>query len=83
MTTNRRHFLTGLQGAALALPFLESHAASQQNVAKRMVHYYVPIGVNRKYFFLEKEIRILLTSERRLKSQVKQEILKNTLLRQE
>ena len=37
----------------VALPWLESvaNAESGKNVAKRMVHYYVPIGVVRRGFF--------------------------------
>lgn len=55
MNTSRRHFLRGIGGAALALPWLESLAvASPANAAKpplRMAHFYVPIGVVRRGFF--------------------------------
>jgi len=53
MKTSRRTFLQGLGGAALALPWLESvsAAAVAPTVAKRMVHFYVPIGVVRRGFF--------------------------------
>ncbi|MEM9017714.1 MAG: DUF1552 domain-containing protein, partial [Verrucomicrobiota bacterium] len=53
MNTSRRNFLRGLSGAALSLPFLESAAisASTKAVAKRMAHFYVPIGVVRRGFF--------------------------------
>ena len=53
MITSRRNFLRGLSGAALSLPFLESAglAASTKSVAKRMAHFYVPIGVVRRGFF--------------------------------
>ena len=51
---SRRKFLYGLGGAALALPCLESLAAASSIkpvVAKRMAHFYVPIGVVRRGFF--------------------------------
>ncbi len=53
MNTSRRNFLRGLSGTALSLPFLESSgmAASSKAVAKRMAHFYVPIGVVRRGFF--------------------------------
>ena len=53
MKTTRRHFLRGLGGAALALPWLESHsiAAPSTAIAQRMAHFYVPIGVVRRGFF--------------------------------
>lgn len=49
----RRNFLRGIGGAALALPWLESTslAAPANSVAKRMAHFYVPIGVVRRGFF--------------------------------
>ncbi|HIF01329.1 MAG: DUF1552 domain-containing protein [Fuerstiella sp.] len=52
-STSRRTFLRGVGGAALALPWLESiaTAASAKTVARRMVHFYVPIGVVRRGFF--------------------------------
>ena len=52
-TLSRRKFLHGLGGAALALPWLESVAVANSNagVAKRMAHFYVPIGVVRRGFF--------------------------------
>ena len=51
--TTRRTFLRGIGGAVLALPWLESLslASSMAPVAKRMVHFYVPIGVVRRGFF--------------------------------
>ena len=51
--TTRRGFLRGLGGAALALPWMESYAAKTltSGVAKRMAHFYVPIGVVRRGFF--------------------------------
>ena len=51
--TTRRGFLRGLGGAALALPWMESHGAKTltSGVAKRMAHFYVPIGVVRRGFF--------------------------------
>ncbi len=50
---SRRKFLYGLGGAALALPWMESVAvaAPAKTLAKRMAHYYVPIGVVRRGFF--------------------------------
>ena len=53
MNTSRRNFLRGLSGAALSLPLLESvsMAASTKTAAKRMAHFYVPIGVVRRGFF--------------------------------
>lgn len=49
---SRRHFLRGLGGAALSLPWLESVAAgTSTSVPLRMAHYYVPIGVVRRGFF--------------------------------
>ena len=54
MNTSRRHFLRGVGGAALALPWLESLAAAdaQPKAAPlRMAHFYVPIGVVRRGFF--------------------------------
>ena len=50
---SRRHFLRGLGGTALALPWLESLAAtgSASGVPLRMVQFYVPIGVVRRGFF--------------------------------
>lgn len=52
-TSSRRHFLRGLGGTALALPWLESVgvAAPGAKVAQRMAHFYVPIGVVRRGFF--------------------------------
>lgn len=52
-TINRRCFLQGVGGAALALPGLESlsSAAATNTVAQRMAFYYVPIGVVRRGFF--------------------------------
>ncbi|MEO2015085.1 MAG: DUF1552 domain-containing protein, partial [Fuerstiella sp.] len=51
--TSRRTFLRGVGGAALALPWMESiaTAASAKTVARRMAHFYVPIGVVRRGFF--------------------------------
>ena len=51
--STRRKFLRGIGGTALALPWLQSvaSAASEQKVAQRMAHYYVPIGVVRRGFF--------------------------------
>ncbi|MBT5707142.1 MAG: DUF1552 domain-containing protein, partial [Verrucomicrobia bacterium] len=53
MKTTRRHFLRGLGGVALALPWLESLsiAAPGKAIAQRMAHFYVPIGVVRRGFF--------------------------------
>ena len=53
MNTSRRNFLRGLSGAALSLPFLESAgmATVTKAAAKRMAHFYVPIGVVRRGFF--------------------------------
>ena len=51
---SRRKFLYGLGGAALALPWLESVASAaslKKEVAQRMAHFYVPIGVVRRGFF--------------------------------
>ncbi len=52
-TTSRRNFLQGVSGAMVALPWLESvgNASATSAVARRMVHYYVPIGVVRRGFF--------------------------------
>jgi len=51
--TTRRGFLRGLGGAALALPWMESYGAKTltSGVAKRMAHFYAPIGVVRRGFF--------------------------------
>ena len=51
--TSRRDFLRGVGGAVLALPWMDSisAAASVNNVATRMAHFYVPIGVVRRGFF--------------------------------
>ena len=53
MRTNRRNFLRGLGGTALALPWMESisTAAPAKAIAQRMAHFYVPIGVVRRGFF--------------------------------
>ncbi len=50
---NRRTFLRGLGGAVLALPYLESVSLGRAvaPAAKRMAHFYVPIGVVRRGFF--------------------------------
>ena len=50
---SRRTFLRSVGGAALALPWLESisMAGPAKGVAKRMAHFYVPIGVVRRGFF--------------------------------
>ncbi|MEE2825459.1 MAG: DUF1552 domain-containing protein [Planctomycetota bacterium] len=50
---NRRTFLRGLGGAVLALPYLESVSFGRAvaPAAKRMAHFYVPIGVVRRGFF--------------------------------
>ena len=52
-STSRRTFLRGVGGAALALPWMESiaSAVSAKGVARRMAHFYVPIGVVRRGFF--------------------------------
>ena len=52
-TTSRRNFLQGVSGTMVALPWLESvgNASATSVVARRMVHYYVPIGVVRRGFF--------------------------------
>lgn len=47
---SRFKFLRGLQGSVLGLPMLEAFS-QEVKVAKRMVHFYVPIGVVRKGFF--------------------------------
>ncbi len=47
----RRHFLRGIGGTTLALPWLESLAAGTSTAPLRMAHYYVPIGVVRRGFF--------------------------------
>ena len=51
--TTRRGFLRGLGGTALAFPWMESYGAKTltSGVAKRMAHFYVPIGVVRRGFF--------------------------------
>lgn len=51
--TTRRGFLRGLGGAALALPWMESLGSQTlaSGVARRMAHFYVPIGVVRRGFF--------------------------------
>jgi hypothetical protein len=53
MMTSRRGFLRSLGGAALALPWMESLGKQTlaSGVAKRMAHFYVPIGVVRRGFF--------------------------------
>ncbi|MEM6692294.1 MAG: DUF1552 domain-containing protein, partial [Planctomycetota bacterium] len=61
-TLQRRRFLRSLSGASLALPWLESLRAVAETPfsainlaglkpAKRMAHFYVPIGVVRRGFF--------------------------------
>ncbi|RMF41223.1 MAG: DUF1552 domain-containing protein [Planctomycetota bacterium] len=51
-TLSRRTFLHGLGGTAVALPWLESTGrASTLAPGRRMVHFYVPIGVVRRGFF--------------------------------
>jgi hypothetical protein len=52
-TSTRRNFLRGVGGSVLALPWLESvsFASSAKQVALRMAHFYVPIGVVRRGFF--------------------------------
>lgn len=47
----RRTFLRGASGAFLALPWLESQAASTELPPTRLAFYYVPIGVVRRGFF--------------------------------
>src|SRR6056297_2245493 len=51
--TTRRGFLRGLGGTALALPWMESLGSQTltSGVARRMAHFYVPIGVVRRGFF--------------------------------
>ena len=52
--TTRRSFLRGAAGATLALPWLESLAATNTASAKpaqRLAIFYVPIGVVRRGFF--------------------------------
>ncbi|MEM7385828.1 MAG: DUF1552 domain-containing protein [Verrucomicrobiota bacterium] len=53
MNASRRSFLRGLGGAALALPWMDSlaSAAATPAIARRMAHFYVPIGVVRRGFF--------------------------------
>ena len=52
MNQSRRHFLRGIGGAALSLPWLESlGVAPPPSTALRMAHFYVPIGVVRRGFF--------------------------------
>ena len=50
---SRRTLLKGFGGATLALPWLESLAASSSDASPplRMVQFYVPIGVVRRGFF--------------------------------
>ena len=52
-STSRRTFLQGIGGSVLALPWMESvaTAVSAKNIAIRMAHFYVPIGVVRRGFF--------------------------------
>lgn len=52
-STTRRTFLRGIGSTALALPWMESLSAANvvNAVAKRMAHFYVPIGVVRRGFF--------------------------------
>jgi hypothetical protein len=53
---NRRSFLRGAGGSVLALPWLESWAASP-TPSQRFAIFYVPIGVVRRSFFpLEQDI---------------------------
>ena len=51
--TSRRSFLHGVGGSLLALPWLESTAASSKpkTPAQRIAFYYVPIGIVRRDFF--------------------------------
>ena len=51
--TSRRSFLRGAGGSLLALPWLESIAASAKPMspAQRLAFYYVPIGIVRRDFF--------------------------------
>ena len=48
---SRRHFLRGIGGAALSLPYLESIAAAAEKPALRMAFFYLPNGVVRRGFF--------------------------------
>ena len=48
---SRRHFLRGIGGSVLALPWMESLSASAAKPSMRMAHFYVPIGVVRRAFF--------------------------------
>ena len=51
-SATRRGFLRGVGGAALALPWLESHGqAAEAGAEQRIAFYYVPIGVVRRGFF--------------------------------
>lgn len=51
--STRRHFLRGLGGTFLALPWMESLPGATRSapVPQRMAHFYVPIGVVRRGFF--------------------------------
>ncbi|MCA9195299.1 MAG: DUF1552 domain-containing protein [Planctomycetales bacterium] len=55
MIGNRRKFLHGIGGTALALPWFDSLALGNDSTTPlpplRMVHFYVPIGVVRRGFF--------------------------------
>ena len=59
--TSRRKFLRGIGGTALSLPWLESvgTAAATRKAARRMAHFYVPIGVVRRGFFPGEQDQII------------------------
>ena len=60
MHINRRHFLRGIGGATLALPWLESLSGPpKKTIPTRMAHFYVPIGVVRRGFFPGEENDII------------------------
>tara|TARA_R110002096_G_scaffold26903_8_gene82866 strand:- start:228 stop:1571 length:1344 start_codon:yes stop_codon:yes gene_type:complete len=61
MKSSRRNFLRGLGGTAVALPWMESigMAAPVAGPAKRMAHFYVPIGVVRRGFFPGEQDQII------------------------
>ena len=60
MNINRRHFLRGIGGATLALPWLESLSDTpKKTIPTRMAHFYVPIGVVRRGFFPGEENDII------------------------
>ena len=63
---SRRRFITCAGGASLSLPWLESFAnnskSKNEKPAQRLAFFYLPNGITRRGFFLEKVIVRCLVS---------------------